>query len=175
MDPEKVFCPNMNCPARGKVGAGNIGIHSQKERRYICQECGRTFAETKGTPFYRLKKAKDLFTLVVTLLSHGCPVQAIVVAFGLDERTVRDWLQRSGKQCEAVHEHLVQQPREVSQVQADELRVKAQGHIVWMAMAVMVQTRLWLGGVISVHRDLASVVRNHSAQSVREALRGRPR
>jgi len=154
MDPETVFCPNMECPARGKVGAGNIGMHSQKERRYICHQCGRTFSETRGTPLYRLKKAKDLFTLVVTLLAHGCPVQAIVVAFGLDERTVRDWLKRSGTQSEAVHQHLVQQPREVGQVQADEIRVKAQGTIVWMAMAVMVRTRLWLGGVISVHRDL---------------------
>lgn len=155
MDPRKIFCPSMKCPARGKVGVGNIGIHSRKERRYICHVCGQTFAETKGTPFYRLKEAKDVFTLVVTLLAHGCPIQAIVVAFGLDERTVRDWLQRSGAQCEAVHTHLVQQPREVGQVQADEIRVKAQGAVVWMAMAVMVRTRLWLGGVISAHRDLS--------------------
>jgi hypothetical protein len=28
---------------------------------------------------------------VVTLLAHGCPVQAIVAAFGFDERTVADW------------------------------------------------------------------------------------
>ena len=29
---------------------------------------------------------------VVTLLAYGCPCQAIVAAFDLDERTVRDWL-----------------------------------------------------------------------------------
>jgi hypothetical protein len=34
-------------------------------------------------------------------------------------------------------------------VQADELRVKQQGCIVWMALAMMVQTRLWLGGEVS--------------------------
>jgi len=28
-------------------------------------------------------------TLVLTLLLHGCPIPAIVAAFGLDERTVR--------------------------------------------------------------------------------------
>ena len=87
MDPDTVFCPNPACPARGRVGEGNIGIHSQQKRRYKCIVCGKTFTETKGTPFYRLKEAKDLVTLVVTRLSHGCPVQAIVVAFGLDERT----------------------------------------------------------------------------------------
>jgi hypothetical protein len=31
--------------------------------------------------------------------------------------------------------------------------VKTQGGIVWMAMAVMVSTRLWLGGAISPSRD----------------------
>jgi hypothetical protein len=44
-------------------------------------------------------------------------------------------------------------------VQADELRVKMQGAIVWMAMAVMVTTRLWLGGEVSPHRDLSLIRR----------------
>jgi hypothetical protein len=90
---------------------------------------------------------------VVTLLAHGCPVQAIVVAFGLDERTVLGWNERSGKHCEQVHQHLVEQPRDLGQVQGDEIRVKVQGDIVWMALALQVSTRLWLGGVLSTCRD----------------------
>jgi IS1 family transposase len=39
----------------------------------------------------------------------------------------------------------------------DELRVKQQGRIVWMAMAVMVSTRLWLGGALSHSRDSALI------------------
>ena len=39
-------------------------------------------------------------------------------------------------------------------MQADELRVKKQGGIVWMALAMMVKTRLWLGGEVSEQRDL---------------------
>jgi transposase-like protein len=153
MDPQTVFCPNIDCPARGQVGKGNISVHSQKERRYKCDVCNKTFAETKGTPFYRLRTAKDTVVIVVTLLAHGCPVQAIVVAFGLDERTVQSWQSWSGKHCQQIHEHLVEQPRDLGQVQADEIRVKMQGLIVWMAMAIQVQTRLWLGGVISQSRD----------------------
>lgn len=153
LDPQTVFCPNPACPARGRVGEGNIGVHSQQKRRYKCVVCNKTFTQTKGTPFYRLKVAKDLFTLVITLLAYGCPVQAIVVAFGLDERTVKNWLARAGQQCQAVHEHLVQQPRDVGQVQMDELRIKQQGAVIWMAMAVWVRTRLWLGGVIAPQRD----------------------
>ena len=33
MDPQSVFCPNLDCPARGQVGQGNIGIHMRKEGR----------------------------------------------------------------------------------------------------------------------------------------------
>jgi hypothetical protein len=44
-------------------------------------------------------------------------------------------------------------------VQADELRVKKQGGIVWMALAMMVKTRLWLGGEVSEQRDLPLIPR----------------
>ena len=44
-------------------------------------------------------------------------------------------------------------------MQADELRVKKQGGIVWMALAMMVQTRLWLGGEVSEQRDMALIRR----------------
>ena len=157
MDPQTVFCHNIDCPARGQIGKGNIGVHSRKERRYICHVCKTTFSERKGTAFYRLRTSKDLVVLVVTLLAFGCPIQAIVVAFGLDERTVVDWQERAGRQCEKVHEHLVEQPRDLGQVQGDEIQVKVQGDIVWMAMALQVSTRLWLGGVLSACRDTALI------------------
>lgn len=158
MDPQTVFCHNMTCPARGQIGKGNIGVHSQKERRYICRVCNTTFSERKGTVFYRLRMSKELIVLVVTLLAHGCPIQAVVIAFGLDERTVLHWQDRSGRQCEQVHQHLVERPRDLGQVQGDEIRVKVQGDIVWMAMALQVSTRLWLGGVISACRDTSLIM-----------------
>ncbi len=159
MDPTTAFCPNMDCLARGQAGKGNLGIHSRKDQRWRCRVCGKTFAETKGTVFYRLRTPGELMTLVVTLMAHGCPLQAIVAAFDFDERTVADWLARAGRQSRAVHEHLIEQPHDLGQVQADELRVKAPGRIMWMAMAMMVSTRLWLGGEVSPHRDLSLIRR----------------
>jgi transposase-like protein len=159
MDPTIAFCPNEHCHSRGQIGQGNIGIHSQKEQRFICHECHKTFSATKGTLFYRLRTAAETVVIIVTLLAHGCPVQAIVAAFGFDERTVADWWARSGRQGQAVHEYLVEQPRDLGQVQADELRVKKQGGIVWMALAMMVKTRLWLGGEVSAQRDMALIRR----------------
>lgn len=157
MDPQRTFCPNLDCPASGQIGQGNIGVHSRKERRYICRGCGSTFAASKGTVYYRLRTTAETVTLVVTLLAYGCPVQAIVVAFGLDERTVQDWQRRAGQHSERVHEHWVPQPRDLGQVQADEIRVKRQGGIVWLAMALQVSTRLWLGASLSPQRNLALI------------------
>src|SRR5438128_8461434 len=159
MDPTTTFCPNMACPARGQTGQGNIGIHARKDRRFICTQCRKTFAATHGTVFYRLRTSADLVALILTLLAHGCPLQAIVAAFGFDERTVAAWRARAGRQGQAVQESLVEQPRDLGQVQADEIRVKQQGGIVWMALAMMVKTRLWLAGEVSEHRDMALIRR----------------
>jgi transposase-like protein len=158
MDPQRQFCHNPACPTRGQVGQDNIGVHSRVEQRYRCQTCGQTFAATKGTAFYRLHTAVDVVTLVLTLLCHGCPPQAIVAAFGLDERTVAAWLARAGGHCQQVHEHLVQQGQvDLQHVQADELWVKLVGQRVWMALALAVPSRLWLGGRISPQRDLVLI------------------
>ncbi len=159
MDPATTFCPNLACHARGQTGQGNIRIHSCKDKRFLCTECHKTFSATKGTAFYRLRTSAETVSLVVTLIAHGCPLQAIVVAFGYDERTVACWLARAGGQGQAVQEHLVEQPRDLGQVQADEIRVKKQGGIVWMALAMMVKTRLWLAGEVSEQRDMALIRR----------------
>jgi transposase-like protein len=101
-----------------------------------------------------------LAVLVITLLCHGCPVQAIVAAFGLDERTVARWFAEAGRHCERIHEPLVEQGQvDIQHVQADELWVKQVGGKVWMALALAVPTRLWLGGVISRQRDLPLITR----------------
>ena len=59
--------------------------------------------------FEGLRKPTELIILVITLLSYGCPVQAIVQAFGLDERTVADWRDRAGQHCQRVHADMVEQ------------------------------------------------------------------
>jgi transposase-like protein len=170
MDPRQQFCHNPGCPTRGQVGQGNIGVHSQQEQRYVCYTCGRTFAATAGTAFYRLRTPAELVTVVLTLLSHGCPLQAIVAAFGLDERTVAAWLARAGAHCQQVHAHLVQQGQgDLQHVQADELWIKLVGQRVWMALALAVPSRLWLGGVISPQRDRALI--SAQVQQVRACAR----
>src|SRR5690349_14925962 len=153
-DASKLFCPNLDCPARGKCNAGNIVSHGKTRPRYKCKVCRRTFSERQGTMFEGLRKAEEVILLVVILLSYGCPPQAIVHAFGLDERTVARWQKRAGSHCQSVHQALVlQKELDLEHVQADEIRVKGCKKIPWIAMAEMVTTRLWLGGVVSLTRD----------------------
>ena len=166
MDPSTVFCATETCPDKGRVGAGNSGLHSQKKRRYRCHTCGDTFSATRGTPYYRLHKEAWLMTAVLVLLAHGCPPQAIVAACGLDERTVTAWLHRAGAHCVALHSHLVEAGQvEAGHVQADEIRVKVRGGVVWQALAVALPARLWRGGARGPHgvgsrsRDGALVTR----------------
>ncbi len=155
MNPHELFCPRMACPARGQTGKGNIHIHSLKDRRCLCDVCGQTFTTTKGTIFYRLRTDPQIVMCVLVLLAYGCPIVAIVKAFLLDERTVRDWQQRAGRHCQQVHEHLVESSQhDLQQVQADEIKVKTQRGTFWMALAIWVPTRLWIGGVVSPKRDL---------------------
>ncbi len=159
MNSHNVFCPNLDCPARGRRGEGTVWIHSRTPLRYRCRVCGKTFGARAGTPFYRRHTDEATMVTVLTLLAHGCPIAAVVVAFGVRRQTVSAWLDAAGQQCGAVHHHLVLTPRALGQVQADELRVRRQGGVVWMAMAMMVSTRLWLGGVVSPHRDGALIRR----------------
>ncbi len=106
-DASLTFCPNLDCPARGKSGAGNIVSHGKKRE-----------------------------------------------ALDLDERTVARWQERAGTHCQQVHtDQVVQAQLDLQHVQADEIRAKGCRMIPWMAMAMMVSTRLWLGGVVSLRRD----------------------
>jgi transposase-like protein len=149
MRPEVVVCPNSACGASGR-----IGVHSHKERRYICHACKRTFADTTGTLLYRLKQPLDLVLVVVTLLAYGCPIGALVAAFGLDERTIAAWQRKAGQHAKRVQEQLVCQGTvDLGQVQADELYTKTQAGPVWIATAMTVFSRLWLWGTISCERD----------------------
>jgi transposase-like protein len=159
IDPQRVFCPNMDCPARGQIGEGNIGVHSRTPQRYRCRVCCKTFSARSQTVFWRRRTDEQTITCVVTLVSQGCPIPAIVAAYGVQAQTVRHWLEAAGVHCQAVHQAEVVRERRLEQVQADEIRVKTQAGVLWMALALMVSTRLWLGGAVSHRRDRHLIAR----------------
>jgi transposase-like protein/IS1 family transposase len=154
MDASKQFCPNVECTSRGQRGQGNIVSHGTKRPRYKCKTCGKTFSARVGTALEGIRKPEELFVIVILLLAYGCPTQAIVHAFGLDERTVASWQHRAGKHCESVHKEKIERGLlDLIHVQADEIWVKMRGTVVWVALAIMVSTRLWIAGDASKTRD----------------------
>ena len=153
MSPREQCCHHPACWAYGRRGAGHIVSHRRRERRSQCQRCGRTFSATQGTARYRAHQPHPLVVPVVTRLAHGGPVQALVAAFGLDERTVARDQAEAGAQCRRVHAPVVQAGRVArGQGQADALRVRIVGGVLGVATALAVPRRLWLGGVVSAPR-----------------------
>jgi IS1 family transposase len=155
------------------MGEGNITIHDRKRQRYRCKTCKQTFRARRGTMFEGLRKPMEVVVIVVTLLCYGCPVQAIVHAFDLDERPVASWRDRAGTHCEQVHQALVETGKlDLVHVQADEIRVKGRNMIAWMGLAMMVSTRLWLAGTVSASRSADALMQHvrRSAQTLRPLL-----
>ena len=58
-----------------------------------------------------LRTQQRVVMRVIMLLSYGCPMQAIVHAYEVDERTVAEWQKRAGKHCQQVHQAIVEQGR----------------------------------------------------------------
>jgi transposase-like protein len=154
MDASKQFCPNQECSSRGQIGQGNIVSHGSKRPRYKCKTCEKTFSARAGTALEGIRKSEEDFLKVTTLLAYGTPTQAIVHAFEIDERTVAKWRERAGIHCEAVHKEKIEQRMlDLIHVQADEIWVKMRGAVIWVALAIMVSTRLWIGVEVSKRRD----------------------
>jgi len=130
-----------------------VRVHSQQGQRYRCTVCRTTFVASTGTPLYRLHHDRQQYLWILTLLAYGCPPMAIVRAFDVDERTVRRWQQQAGEHCQQVQQTLVETPRAHGQIQVDELHIKTHGGVVWVACAIAVASRLWLGTVVHAERS----------------------
>ena len=172
LDPSGRFCSNPAGRCATQCGAGTVVVHSRQERRSRCTACGKTFAAPAGTPFYRRRSAPERGVWVIGLLAHGCPLQAIVAVFGLDERTVAARARTAGRHARAVHRE-PRAPGAVARchVQADERWVKRRGRVVWVATAIEAPTRRWLGAAVARPRD-APLIARPAAQVVACAASG---
>ena len=81
-----LFCLNPACSARGKQGESNLVKYGSKRPRYQCKVCGKVFSAKAGTMYEGLRSPEWLITVVMALMAFGCPLQAIVQAFGLDDQ-----------------------------------------------------------------------------------------
>ncbi len=70
-------------------GEGTSGIPADAPPRERCTVCDTTFSARAEPPCYRRATDETIITQVVPLVAHGCPIAAIVVAYGIQRQTVR--------------------------------------------------------------------------------------
>ena len=102
------FCPNSACADYGQVqGAQHstiirYGLTKAGRQRYHCNTCGLTFAETKGTLFYRRRVAERDILEALAQLAEGARISSVSRTTGHKEDTILAWLREAAQQVEAI-------------------------------------------------------------------------
>ena len=114
------WCDNAFCLDDGKIGAGNIKMHSYAARRLRCTTCQRTFSADKGTFFETLRTPRPILLDVVAMLVERHSLRAVSRIKHCKPDAVLHWLDLAGQQGAAVHRHFIRDVH-ATQVQVDEL------------------------------------------------------
>ena len=118
-----MFCQNEACEDYKKVNQGNMIKYGQTEKgvqRYRCKTCRKTFTQTKGTMFYRLRGSEEEVVECLELVGERMSLAAIHRTKGIKEETVDSWLEKAESQVKQVEEHFVV-PYKLKRIQADAL------------------------------------------------------
>jgi len=103
-------CQGTHCTRNGS---------SRGHRRFECQDCGRTFAATVGTPLFHLHTPlPEIVRAILVVLRRGS-LRAAEEQTGHNYETIGEWIRRIGDHAEAVSDVLVHD-LELSEVEIDE-------------------------------------------------------
>lgn len=96
MDLEQFSCPNPACPDFGKSHNGNVVLYTRYGRKrvrlLICNSCGKTFSELKGTVFWDSRLDWDKIESIYRSLLEGQGIRATARIHGLSKNTVKRYL-----------------------------------------------------------------------------------
>ena len=111
-DYSHLACPNPDCAAYGRRGAGNLRLHGwsgtgQRIRCLHCATCGRDFSERANTPLFGLRSTEGKLAAIGEHLADGCGVRATARLCKVSRNTVLRFTQRFGKHAEPFHDHKV--------------------------------------------------------------------
>ena len=108
--PEGLYCPNPECPVFGQEEGRQLERHAYygpgRATQYLCRACGKTFSETKGTFFYRLRTPKEKILMALAMVAEGGGIRATGRAMGVDKDTIQSWVERAGEHVEEVSAYL---------------------------------------------------------------------
>ena len=108
--PEGLYCPNPECPVFGQEEGRQLERHAYygpgRTTQYLCRGCGKTFSETKGTFFYRLRTPKEKILMALAMVAEGGGIRATGRAMVVDKDTIQSWVERAGEHVEEVSAYL---------------------------------------------------------------------
>ena len=94
-------------------------MRSCGHRRWECQECGRTFAETMGAPLFHLHTPlPEIVRAILVVLRRGS-LRAAEEQTGHNYETIATWIKRLADHAQAVTDVLVRD-LDLSEVEIDE-------------------------------------------------------
>ena len=123
-------CPNPDCDAFNRFGAGNLSVcermgKGKSIRRLYCGHCQHRFSERAGSLVAHAKLPVQAVVRVVKCLTHGCSVEATADICDVDPRTVAKLLGRAGPRAEEFHRQaLARLERPPAVVEMDELHAR---------------------------------------------------
>ena len=103
-------CQGKHCTRNGS---------SRGHRRFECQDCGRTFADTVGTPLYHLHTPLPEIVRAIQVVLRRGSLRAAEEQTGHNYETIAEWIRRIGDHAEAVSDVLVHD-LDLSEVEVDE-------------------------------------------------------
>ena len=122
--PEGLYCPNPDCPLFGQEADSQLDRHSyygpNRTTQYLCRACGKTFSETKGTFFYRLRTPREKVLSALAMVAEHGGIRATGRACGVDKDTIQSWVERAGRHAEEVSAYLIVECQ-LSEAQLDAL------------------------------------------------------
>jgi transposase-like protein len=102
------FCPNGECTDYGRVQSDQqtniirFGLTKAGRQRYHCNTCGLTFAQTKGTLFYRRRTTESEILEALAQIAEGSRISSVSRTTGHKEDTILAWLRAAARQVEAI-------------------------------------------------------------------------
>ena len=110
MSLDQFSCPNSSCPEFRSPETANINIHRRYGRKQvrllICNSCGKTFSEFKGTPFWDSRLEWDTIEKIYRTLLDGQGIRATARLHNLSKNTVKRYLRLAGEHFLTIEEFL---------------------------------------------------------------------
>lgn len=109
--PDGLYCPNPDCSIFGQEEGRQLERHAyygqNRTTLYLCRVCGKTFSETKGTFFYRLRTPREKVLNALAMVAEQGGIRATGRATGFDKDTIQSWVDKAGRHVKEVSAYLI--------------------------------------------------------------------